>query len=103
MSRIELDVIHLKRVEATGEVIGGVIGWVFTKGLVVVMVGARAAVPVFGAVVGERVVVSRHPPNQPYFTHEVVGKMDVDVDELVELVVEVSSRHPAKVSYRLRA
>jgi len=65
------------------------------------MVGPRAKVPVFGAVVGDNVVVSRHPPNQPYFTHDVVGSSDVDVEvlmELVELTVEVSSRHPAIIS-----
>lgn len=54
------------------------------------------AVAVFGEVVGDKVVVSRHPPNQPYLTHDVDGGsvVDVDVEELVELVVVVSSRHP---------
>lgn len=42
-------------------------------------------------------VVSRQPPNHPYFTHDVVGKSDVDMDELVEVEVVVSSRHPANV------
>ena len=68
------------------------------NGLVVVIVGALAGVLIFGAVVGDIVVVSRQPPNHPYFTHDVVGKSDVDVDELVEVEVVVSSRHPVKVS-----
>jgi hypothetical protein len=66
------------------------------------MVGPRAGVPVFGAVVGDNVVVSRHPPNQPYFTQDVVGASDVDVEDSVELVdvvvVDVSSRHPTIVN-----
>ncbi len=68
------------------------------------MVGPCAEVPVFGAVVGDNVVVSRHPPNQPYFTHDVEGRSDVDVEkpvelvELVDLVVVVSSRQPANVN-----
>lgn len=68
------------------------------NGLVVVTVGVRAGVAVIGEVVGENVVVSRQPPNHPYFIHEVVGRSDVDVDveELDEVVV--SSRHPGKVS-----
>lgn len=76
-------------------------GCVLTNGLVVVTVGALAEVAVFGAVVGDSVVVSRQPPNHPYFTHDVVGRLDFDVArlvELVELVVVVSSRHPRKVS-----
>ena len=73
-------------------------GRISAKGLVVVTVGARAGVAVFGEVVGENVVVSRQPPNHPYFTQEVVGKSDVDVDvgELVKVIV--SSRHPGKIS-----
>ncbi len=70
----------------------------FVNGLVVVMVGARAGVGVLEAVVGDNVVVSTQPPNHPYFTHEVVGRSDVEVDELVELVVVVSSRQPGNVS-----
>lgn len=66
------------------------------------MVGPRAEVPVFGTVVADNVVVSRHPPNQPYFTHDVVGASDVDVEDSVELVdvvvVDVSSRHPTNVN-----
>jgi hypothetical protein len=55
----------------------------------------------FGEVVGDNVVVSRQPPNHPYFTHEVLGRsvVDVELEELVELVVVVSSRHPIDVSY----
>lgn len=48
-------------------------------------------------------VVSRQPPNHPYFTHDVVGKSEVDVDELVEVEVVVSSRHPAKVSSKTKS
>lgn len=79
--------------------VGLVLGRISANGLVVVTVGARAGVAVTGVVVGETVVVSRQPPNHPYFTHEVVGRseVEVDVDELVEVVV--SSRHPVKVSY----
>ena len=74
------------------------LGRISANGLVVVTVGARAGVAVTGVVAGEKVVVSRQPPNHPYFTHEVVGRseVEVDVDELVEVVV--SSRHPVKVS-----
>jgi len=67
----------------------------FVNGLVVVMVGARAGVGVLEAVVGDNVVVLTQPPNHPYFTHEVVGRSDVEV---VELVVVVSSRQPGNVS-----
>ena len=77
--------------------------WISANGLVVVIVGALAGVATFGVVVGDIVVVSRQPPNHPYFTHDVVGKSDVDVDELVEVEVVVSSRHPAKVSSNLKA
>ncbi len=75
------------------------------NGLVVVIVGALAGVATFGVVVGDIVVVSRQPPNHPYFAHDVVGKSDVDMDELVEVEVEVvvSSRHPAKVSSKQKA
>lgn len=79
------------------------IDWAFANGLVVVIVGARAGVGVLSAVVGDNVVVSRQPPNHPYFTQDVVGISDVedeDEDEvLVGLVVVVSSRHPRKVSH----
>ena len=80
--------------------VGFIIERISANGLVVVIVGALAGVASFGVVVGDIVVVSRQPPNHPYFTHEVVGKSDVDVDELVEVEVEVvvSSRHPADVS-----
>ena len=43
-------------------------------------------------VVGESVVVSRHPPNQPYLRQDVEGR--VEVGELVVVVVPVSSRQP---------
>lgn len=52
--------------------------------------------------VGDNVVVSRHPPNQPYFTHDVAGISDVEVEgfmEVAEDVVGVSSRHPANVNH----
>ena len=57
----------------------------------------RAGVAFVGVAVGENVVVSRHPPNHPYFTQDVVGNsvVEVEVEELVELEVVVSSRHPA--------
>lgn len=57
---------------------------------------------VFGALVGDNVVVSIQPPNQPYLTHEVVGSSEVDVDDVVELVVVVSSRQPANISDHTR-
>ena len=55
-----------------------------------------AGVAFVGVAVGSNVVVSRHPPNHPYFTHDVVGNsvVEVEVEELVELEVLVSSRHP---------
>ena len=62
------------------------------------MVGTRASVRAPGVAVGESVVVSRHPPNQPYLTQEVVGLVDVDVEVLDELVVVVSSRQPKIIS-----
>lgn len=74
------------------------IAWALVKGRVVVMVGPSAMAPVSGAVVGDNVVVSIQPPNQPYLTHEVVGNSVVEVDELVELVVVVSSRQPTNIS-----
>ena len=61
-----------------------------------VIVGTRAGVSAPGVAVGESVVVSRHPPNQPYLTQEVVGPVDVDVEVLDELVV--SSRQPEMFS-----
>ena len=47
-----------------------------------------------------KVVVSRHPPNHPYFTQDVVGisVVDVELEELVELDVVLSSRHPENIS-----
>lgn len=54
--------------------------------------------------VGDSVVVSRHPPNHPYFTQDVVGnsvvevEVEVEVEALVEPEVVVSSRHPENVS-----
>ena len=53
-----------------------------------------------GVAVGDNVVVSRQPPNHPYFTQDVVGISDVDVEleEVVELDVVVSSRHPRNIS-----
>ena len=66
------------------------------------MVGARAGVAVLDPVVGDNVVVSRQPPNQPYRRQDVVGKSDVETEpeEVVELelVVVVSSRQPGLVS-----
>lgn len=49
---------------------------------------------------GGKVVVSRHPPNHPYLTQDVVGisVVDVELEELVELDVVVSSRHPENIS-----
>lgn len=78
------------------------IAWDFVKGRVVVMVGPCTIIPVFGAVVEDNVVVSIQPPNQPYLTQDVVGNSVVDVDELVELVVVVSSKQPANISYCTR-
>lgn len=111
--------------------------WTLANGLVVVTVGARTDDLIFGAAVGVRVAVSRHPPSQPYLTHEVSSMSDVSVgsalfgevvgdnvvvsrqppnhpylihdvvgnsvvdvviEELIELVVVVSSRHPTIVS-----
>ena len=55
---------------------------------------------VLGVVVVNNVVVSRHPPNQPYLTQDVVGCSDVDVDvEVAELEVVLSSRQPRSVSH----
>jgi len=71
-----------------------IMGRISANGLVVVIVGALAGVATFGVVVGDIVVVSRQPPNHLYFTHDVVGTSVVDVDELVEVEVVVSSRHP---------
>ena len=53
-----------------------------------------------GRVVENIVVVSTQPPNHPYLTHDVVGRsvVDVEVEEVVELVVVVSSRQPGDVS-----
>ena len=50
--------------------------------------------------VGDNVVVSRHPPNHPYFTQDVVGisVVEVELEVLVELEVVVSSRHPKTIS-----
>lgn len=50
--------------------------------------------------VGDNVVVSRHPPNHPYFTQDVVGisVVEVELEVLVELEVVVSSRHPETIS-----
>ena len=55
-----------------------------------------AGVAFVGVAVGDNVVVSRHPPNHPYFTQDVVGNsvVEVDAEEVVELEVVVSSRHP---------
>ena len=57
-----------------------------------------AGVALVGVAVGDNVVVSRQPPNHPYFTQDVVGNsvVEVDVEEVVELEVVVSSRHPRK-------
>ena len=65
------------------------------------MVGTRAGVAVLDPFVGDKVVVSRQPPNHPYRRQEVVGKSDVeiDVEDVVELVVVVvSSRQPEYIS-----
>ena len=54
--------------------------------------------------VGDNVVVSRHPPNHPYFTQDVVGisvvelELELELEVLVELEVVVSSRHPKTIS-----
>ena len=60
----------------------------------------NAGVAFVGVAVGDNVVVSRQPPNHPYFTQDVVGisVVDVELEELVELDVVVSSRHPRNVS-----
>ena len=58
----------------------------------VVHIGAWVWVVASTDVVGERVVVSMHPPNQPYLKHDVVGSSEVDVEVVVEVVV--SSRQP---------
>lgn len=71
-----------------------VMGWIIARGLVVVIVGGCAGLALFDTEVGDIVVVERHPPNHPYLTQDVVGKSSVEVEELVELVVVVSSRHP---------
>ncbi len=59
-----------------------------------------AGVAFVGVAVGVNVVVSRQPPNQPYFTQDVVGisVVEVELEELVELDVVVSSRQPKNVS-----
>ena len=64
-----------------------------------------AGVALVGVAVGDRVVVSRHPPNHPYLTQDVLGNSDVEVElvELVELEVVVSSRHPKILAFRLKA
>lgn len=80
-----------------------IMGRISANGLVVVIVGALAGVATFDVVVGDIVVVSRQPPNHPYFTHDVVGKSVVNVDELVEVEVVVSSRHPANISSKYLA
>lgn len=53
-----------------------------------------------GVAVGDNVVVSRHPPNHPYLTQDVVGSsvVAVELEVLVELEVVVSSRHPKNIS-----
>ena len=60
----------------------------------------NAGVFFVGVAFGDNVVVSRHPPNHPYFTQDVVGisVVDVELEELVELDVVVSSRHPGDIS-----
>ena len=60
----------------------------------------NAGVAFVGVAVGDNVVVSRQPPNHPYFTQDVVGTsvVEVELEELVELDVVVSSRHPRNVS-----
>lgn len=64
----------------------------------VVSISAVVVTPLPGFVVKDIVVVSRQPPNQPYLTQEVVGGSSVDVEDVVELVVVVSSRQPVFVS-----
>ena len=60
----------------------------------------NAGVSFVGVAVVDNVVVSRHPPNHPYFTQDVVGNSVVDdeLEELVELDVVVSSRHPGNIN-----
>lgn len=60
-------------------VTGVVMACVFVNGLVVVTVGPRIGGAIFGTAVGFNVVVSRHPPSHPCFTHEVSSKSDVSV------------------------
>ena len=59
-----------------------------------------AGVAFVGVTVGDNVVVSRQPPNHPYFTHDVVGNSidKVELEEVLELEVVVSSRHPKTIS-----
>lgn len=59
-----------------------------------------AGVAFVGVTVGDNVVVSRQPPNHPYFTHDVVGNSfdEVELEEVVELEVVVSSRHPRNIN-----
>ena len=60
----------------------------------------NAGVAFVGVAFGDNVVVSRHPPNQPYLTQDVVGisVVVVELEDLVELDVVVSSRHPEDIS-----
>ena len=67
-----------------------------------VIVGTRTGTALVGSAVGEKVVVSRQPPNHPYLTQDVVGSSDVVVVVLAGLVIVVSSRQPTELAYESR-
>ncbi len=76
----------------------GVIGWPSVNGLVVVMVGARAWVILFGRAIRDIVVASRQRPNHPCSTQDVVSAGVAFVGVAVGANVVVS-RHPPNHPY----
>ena len=71
---------------------------IFVRGRVVVTVGTNAGATIFGVVAGESVVVETQPPNQPYFTHDVVKVGGAILGVAVEDIVVVS-KHPPNHPY----
>lgn len=88
---------QLAQVDVPTAVIG-VMGWTPVNGLVVVTVGARAWVILFGLAIRGIVVASRQRPSHPYSTQDVVsaGLAFVGVDVGDNVVV---SRHPPNHPY----
>ena len=89
--------LQLDQVDVSPAVIG-VMGWTSVNGLVVVMVGARAWVALFGAAIRGTVVASRQRPNHLYSIQDVVsaGVASVGVGVGENVVV---SRHPPNHPY----